>query len=47
MRQAEGEMIMKYRVMFALTNFVFENSCIFEVFVKRIREKELSHGVEK
>jgi hypothetical protein len=38
---------MKYRVMFALTNFVFGNSCIFEVFVKRIWEKELTHGVKK
>ena len=38
---------MKYRVMFALTNFVFGNSCIFEVFVENIREKELTHGVNK
>jgi hypothetical protein len=42
MRQAEGEKIVKYRIMFGLTNLVFGNSSIFEVFVGKIREKELT-----
>jgi hypothetical protein len=44
MRQAEGEKDYEVSCYVYIDEF---RSCIFEVFVKRIWEKELTHGVKK